>query len=418
VAFDLREPATGGGDLSVQEALAWAGIDTFAPSLLGYGGSTRFDKGLDDPGNASLRPYNPPNSTNCLHSEGCDRTLIPGINPLDQQGSMLLVHPLPGKRRAHTSKFRFARTDVWVRDIDQVIDDAIKRHATNYGAGPDGNKVALVGYSLGGQHVGRTLFRNNPNQQLLHADDGLNVDLHNRDKVIEKVSRVVFLNSLFGPPGSPEEPPGMDDRLTFPLTLNDRSGSDVIWRMPGEPLGCEATCYGHIIPGTQEQVWCQTMEQETLGRVWGGDDPNYPTGLNRAPTFSGYGWNPNVAGQLSTPTLVMQGLKDTVVPTAPGKTPGEHAQAIYDALPSSMTNKVLVQVECASHALLWEGCAGERCTPISGQTPYGGKPNEPWAGPHATLKAALIEWIKYGKFNERDRGSWIVGENGVARTVP
>jgi hypothetical protein len=114
----------------------------------------------------------------------------------------------------------------------------------------------------------------------------------------------------------------------------------------------------------------------------------------------------------------MQGLKDTGLPAGPAA-----GGAIYNALykdlpPASMPNKVLVQVECASHALLWEGCAGERCTPISGQTPYGGKPNEPWAGPHATFKAALIEWIKYGKFNERDRGSWIVGENGVARTAP
>src|SRR5215218_578158 len=44
VLFDLRDRATGGGGLSLQEALARAGIDTFAPSLLGYGRSTRFDE--------------------------------------------------------------------------------------------------------------------------------------------------------------------------------------------------------------------------------------------------------------------------------------------------------------------------------------------------------------------------------------
>jgi hypothetical protein len=88
VAFDLREPGSGDGDssyLSVQEALARAGIDTFAPSLLGYGLSTRFDKGLDDPGNASLRPYPPESPTSCPYPEGCDRTLIPGINPLGDE---------------------------------------------------------------------------------------------------------------------------------------------------------------------------------------------------------------------------------------------------------------------------------------------------------------------------------------------
>ena len=413
VAFDLQYPAPGGGNLSLQEALAWEGIDTFAPSLLSYGKSTRFETGLDDPGNASLRPYDPPDSTSCLYLEGCDYTSIPAINPLDQQGRMLLVHPLAGKRRAHTSKLRFARTDVWVRDIDQVIDDAIERNAKTYGEGPVGNKVALVGYSLGGQHVGRTLYAKNSNKHLLYADDGLNEDLHNRAKVIAKVSRVVFLNSLFG--GQPEEPPMT--RPTFPLTLNDKTGSNALWRMPTELVGCEATCTGHIIPGTPEQIWCQTMEQETKGRVWGGDDPNNPLGLNRAPTFSGYGWNRDVAMQLSTPTLVMQGLKDAVVPTAPpGTTLGQHAQAIYDALPDSMTNKVLVQVECASHALPWEGCSGDRCKTSGGLLPSGAKqPNTPWAGPHATLKAALSEWIKSGKFNERDHGSWIIGENGVVR---
>src|SRR5215204_6584163 len=289
VVFDLRDPATGGGalNLSVQNALAWAGIDTFAPSLLGYGRSTRFDEGLNDPGNASLRPYDPPDGTGCPYPEGCDRTLIPGINPLDQQGTMLLVNPLAGVggRRAHSSKFRFARTDVWVRDIDQVIDDAIKR------ARPTDGKVALVGYSLGGQHVGRTLYADNPNELL-----------ENRDKVIEKVSRVVFVNSLFGGPTEEPDPFGPP---TFPLTLNDQTspppnvgGSNALWQRPGgtDPQACP----GRIIPGTQDQVWWQTMENETVGREWGGTDPIKPTGLNRAPTFSGYGWNSVVAGQLST----------------------------------------------------------------------------------------------------------------------
>jgi pimeloyl-ACP methyl ester carboxylesterase len=389
VVFDLRYRDPGGGEpLSVQNALAWAGIDTFAPSLLGYGRSTRFDEGLNDPGNASLRPYDPPDGTGCPYREGCDRTLIPGINPLDQQGTMLLVNPLAGVggRRAHSSKFRFARTDVWVRDIDQVIDDAIRR------AKPTDGKVALVGYSLGGQHVGRTLYADNPNELL-----------GNRHNVIKKVSRVVFLNSLFG--GATEDPDPYG-RPTFPLTLNDRSGSDALWRMPTAP------CEGQIIPGTQEEVWRQTMEHETVGREWA--DPTHPDGLNRAPTFSGYGWNPHVAGQLklSTPTLVMQGLKDGVLPTGPGT-----GKAIYDALPVSMRKKVLVQVECASHALPWEGCDGGRCTPASG-TPYGGKWGEPWAGPHATLKAALIEWIKSGTFRRAAKGSFIVDKSGVARPAP
>jgi hypothetical protein len=244
---------------------------------------------------------------------------------------------------------------------------------------------------------------------------------------------VAFVNSLFfadGPPGVPPVPPGPTDEPpgvklpSFPLTLNDRLGSDVNWRMPGELLGCEATCYGHIIPGTQERVWCQTLEleQEDFGRKWGGDNPNFPTGLNRAPTFSGYGWTTRVAGQLNKDALVIQGLEDTVLPTGVGS-----GRAIYNALhkdlnlpPSAMPNKVLVGVQCASHALVWEGCAGDRCKPASG-TPYGELPwggASPWAGPHATLKAALIEWIHDGKFNGQKNGSFIVNESGVASSSP
>jgi pimeloyl-ACP methyl ester carboxylesterase len=388
VAFDLRDPsgvtAPGGGalNLSVQKALARAGIDTFAPSLLGYGRSTRFDEGLNDPGNASLKSCTAPGPR---PSEGCDSTFNNLINPLDQQGTMLLGNPLGGQRRAHSSYFRFARTDVWVRDIDQVIDDAIER------ARPTDRKVALVGYSVGGQHVGRTLYADNVNELL-----------DEREKVIEKVSRVVFLNSLFG--GSTDEPDPFAPP-TFPLTLNDKSGSDDLWRISGPD------CSGNrIIPGTKDQVWTQTMEHETVAREWGP-----PGGLNRAPTFRGYGWNPDVAGKLSKHTLVMQGLKDGLLPTGPATGKAIY-EALHKALPESTVNKVLVQVECASHALLWEGCGQgletppERCAPTSG-TPYGGP--APWAGPHATFKAALIEWIMKGTFYGEESGSFTVNQSGV-----
>jgi hypothetical protein len=50
---------------------------------------------------------------------------------LDQQGSDLLAKPLGDQRLPHTSAVRFARTDVWVRDIRQVIEDAIAGAATD-----------------------------------------------------------------------------------------------------------------------------------------------------------------------------------------------------------------------------------------------------------------------------------------------
>ncbi|MFE9694904.1 alpha/beta fold hydrolase [Micromonospora sp. NPDC005806] len=378
--FDLRQPAPEGGELSIQKALARAGIDTFAPNLLGYGRSTRFAHGLNDPGNASLPAYNTDGT--CSYHEGCDRTHL-GLFPLDQQGPMqdptLFTNPLGGQRRAHSSNVRFARVDTFVRDIRQVINDAIAQ------AQPSDGKVTLVGYSAGGQFVGRTLYAANPNPLLPHSD-----------QYIAKVNRVVFAASLFGFPTEETPPPG--GFATFPLHVFVGGG-------PGNlPPDREAACTGRVVPGSREQVAAQVLEEDPVGAQWGGTIPGHPTGLARSPVFSSYGWNTEVAAQLTPPTLVIHGAED-------GLTPPANATAIYNAAP--MTNKVLVTVACGSHTFVWEGCSGHRCTPTSG-TPYGGTPGAPWAGPHSTVRAALIEWIKSGTFNGAPRGQFAVDESGVA----
>ncbi|MFK0256336.1 alpha/beta fold hydrolase [Streptomyces sp. NPDC090445] len=250
--FDLRHRAPGGGTLSTQKALARAGIDTFAPSLLGYGRSTRFDNGLNDPGNPSLRPYLPDGS--CPHPEGCDRSHLP-IFPLDQQGTLLLNNPLDGQRRSHSSKYRCARTDTFVRDVRQVIDGAIAR------AKPTDGKVTLLGYSLGGQTVARTLSAANP-------------VLPDSAAVIAKVNRAAFQSSFFGTPTEEVTPP--TGFTSFPLRLSTEAGSNTSWDMPP---GRDAACTGHIIPGSQRRLWKQLMEEDRLGSTWGGAAPAHPTGL-------------------------------------------------------------------------------------------------------------------------------------------
>ena len=113
---------------SVQEALARAGIDTFAPSLLGYGRSTRFEKASTIPATRASRrvgptaPVHSPRGATAPWSRPSTRSTSRATNP-----TLLWVNPLGEQRRAHSSNFRFARTDVWVRDIDQVIDAAIER---------------------------------------------------------------------------------------------------------------------------------------------------------------------------------------------------------------------------------------------------------------------------------------------------
>lgn len=384
--FDLRQPTPEGPELSLQKALAWAGIDTFAPNLLGYGGSTRFDDGLDDPANASLPAYELDGVT-CGNDVGCDRTHVFAF-PTDQQETLLSINPLGGQLRRHSSNFRFARVDTFVRDIRQVIDYAIAQ------ARPSDRKVTLVGYSAGGQQVARTLYKDNP--VLPHSD-----------KYIAKVNRVVFLSSLFLN-NSIEEVTPPTGWASFPLHVFKTDPATLrteAWPMPADR---DAACTGHVVPGSPEQLGAQIMEEETVGRQWGGTDSAHPTGLARSPVFSSYGWTTDVAKALnpSTPTLVIHGEDDVVSPAV-------NASTIYNSLPVTMTSKVLVKVKCAGHALLWEGCSGSRCAPAAPDVPYGGTPGTPWAGPQATLKAALIEWIKSGTFNDESNGQFTVNESGV-----
>ena len=350
--FDLLYPAPGGGLLSVQEALARAGIDTFAPNLLGYAPSTTFSDGLDDPGNASLRAYE--SDGRCAHPEGCDRTTASNVFELDNQGRSLLTNPLADNRRSHSSSLRFAGTDVWVRDIGQVVDDAIAR------ARPADRRVTLVGFSLGANRVGRALYTPK------HPD------------IAAKVDRVAFLAPIFG--GPLDEP--QNGLVTFPLTLADRAS--VVDAPTSMPPDREQICGGYRVPGADAQTWAQMMSQETVGRSWGGNKAGNPAGLRRLPTFATFGFNTQVAGALGPPTLVMQGLDDDVPPGLGVQS----APMLYDALPDAMTNKVLVQVDCATH-----GFMAERA--------------------HATVKAALIEWITASTFGGEPGGRFVVSASGV-----
>jgi pimeloyl-ACP methyl ester carboxylesterase len=383
VVFDTRYPSAEDGDdgkISLQEALARAGIDTFAPSLLGYGRSTRFDNGLDDPCNASLPAYNADGS--CSFAEGCDRSFFTGIFPLNQQTTALGVNPLAGRRCAHSSGFRFARTDVWADDVIRVIDDAIAL------AQPDNGKVVLVGNSLGGVSVARALYR-----------------LGNQAE--NKVQRVVFLSSFFDrlagevPINLPTEEEGLPQAAlstSFPLALFPLPG--------GEPSqGDDSACSGRAIPGLNDDLREQLIKLDVLSRDWGGNDPTNPTGLLRAPTFSNYGWNPAVAATFTIPTLVLHGFLDDQVPLS-------NSDHIYDAL-TSVPNKTLVQLKCAVHAMMWEGCSGARCDDGNPHTkPYGGH-SQKWAGPYSTVAAALIEWVKHGTFNGAESGRFVINESGV-----
>ena len=185
---------------------------------------------------------------------------------------------------------------------------------------------------------------------------------------------------------------------SFPLALFGLPGGET-------PQEGDSACAGRSIPGLADNLREQLIQSDVLGRDWGGNDPTNPTGLLRAPTFSNYGWNPAVAATFTIPTLVVHGFLDDLLPLS-------NSDHIYDSL-TSVTNKALVQVKCAGHAMGWEGCSGARCDDGDpNTTPYGGN-SQVWAGPYSTVIAALIEWVKHGTFNGAGSGRFVINESGV-----
>jgi pimeloyl-ACP methyl ester carboxylesterase len=399
VSFDLRHPTAEdpeGGTISLQDALARAVKDNFAPYMIGYGLSSRL--AVDDRCNASLPAYNADGRCSVV---GCDRTRNASVFPLSQQtryfGDGLLPAGVdglgvnPGEPMCvHSSPYYFARTDVFARDILRVIDDAIAK------AQPRGGKIVLLGSSFGGASTARALY-------LLGAEAG------------RKVRRVVFMSSIFNrlpgvpvavnPPTEEEDLPPLELSTSFPLALN-RFG----WAGVGPVGGTRDTfCSGRVIPGTPQETAEQLMDLDPLGSSWGGSVPGEPTGLLRSPTFTNYGWNPSVAATFTLPTLVLHGFDDVTSPTP-------NSNNIFNAL-TSVSNKVLLQVECGSHQVHQEGCSGNRCDDGDPSTTPYGQDSQVWAGPYETAAAAIVEWVKYGTFDGSECGQFFVNASGIASEV-
>ncbi|MFC9769189.1 alpha/beta hydrolase, partial [Rhodococcus jostii] len=349
-SFDLQHTTAATGPLSLQEALANAGIDTFAPDLLGYALSTRLS--LDDPKNAS-RPEC--TSTGDPTIDQCDRSRNKFIFPLDQQ-KRLQPNPLGTSYANHSSATYFGTTALWARDIRQVVNDALTKTGLP--------TVSLLGYSFGGPRVGRTL------QQL-----GITA--------ADRIDRLIFMASLFDTlPPSSEYPTGHVDYPTdeadlkpfetstsFPLVLNT-----VGWDNPSAD---------RIPPGADKALAKQAQLLDAVGAKWGGSATT-PAGFVRSPTFTVSGWNKDVAAAITIPTLVLHGTEDRSVLPA-------NAPHLYDALTTEQ--KVLIELDCASHFLHYETAPT-------------------WEGPHKAVADAIIEWVRSATFTGKTTGQFTIDCDG------
>ena len=97
-------------------------------------------------------------------------------------------------------------------------------------------------------------------------------------------------------------------------------------------------CDNQVDPGIRDVIWQSIMSFDSLGTAW------LPGGVMRVRIASYWGWNEEFAARVTTPTLIMVGKQDGLLPAA---------EALYPDL-TATDNKVLVAMECATHFAVWE----------------------------------------------------------------
>lgn len=389
--FDLRYE-----DYSLMEALAKRGVDTFAANHLGFGFSSFIElpeltdghDPMEDPCNASLPLCNPVVDA-CSPIAGvcdCPGPPAPGLR-IDQQGSTRYLNPNPlNGRCGHQSNTRFQRVTNQVAQLDLVIEDALAKTGVE--------KVHLLALSAGGAPVGKYLG-----------------DVPGAASNKAKVASVIFLDSVGfrGLNGLPEQPTG---RLpTWPLGVIDRADMMDNFKLRGTTCRggdeCDPTCPddpdcasgftrcpGRVVPAVPDALWAAIQARDPVGAGWGPQ----PVGLSRYAIVSRFGWNATVAANIRIPALVLHGLKDNIVdpavsveiwsssplqdppPTTAGECAPGYAWRTFPAPACRLDNRTLERLDCGSHILMLETCAGEGCV-----------------DPHRTVQKRIADWILTGR---------------------
>lgn len=183
------------------------------------------------------------------------------------------------------------------------------------------------------------------------------VDFLRQSRNVEKVHLVAW--SLGGPraAGYAAQYPGKVDRIVLlaPAYNRNRNASapDVL-PVPGaaftkqshqdfvanweRQVGCE----NQYDPAVSDAVWQAMLESDPVGATWG-------TGVRRAPRTTTWGWNRDVVANTMTPMLLVAAIEDRQVPAS-------RVNEMYEDLGASQ--KVLLDLGCASHNAMWESNAG------------------------------------------------------------
>lgn len=246
----------------------------------------------------------------------------------------LIPNPLPS-RCAPNYRHQLTSSQTDWDEIDAVVDYIRELRGVE--------KVSLIGWSLGGERTGGYAAR--------HPD---------------KIDKLILYAPVYQR-ASPSKPPRDFPRAGVPMTLQTR---DALMNRRWES---GVACDNQVDPDIRDVVWRTIMAYDPLGAVWGP-----PEGVMRVRTAEYWGWNSEYAARLSVPTLIMVGKQDGLL---------DAGRALYEDIGRTQ-NKVLVEMDCATHFAVWE------------------------ASQHRFMHEASRIWLESGEFRGRRIGRVSVGYGG------
>jgi pimeloyl-ACP methyl ester carboxylesterase len=257
------------------------------------------------------------------------------VNPAQQ--SILIPHPLAAPC-AHSYPFRLTDTNSDNDDIGAVVDYIRALRGVE--------RITIAGWSGVGPQAGSYAVKNH-----------------------EKLDKLVFYAPNYLRT-SPTNPPAILPQPGFPMNLRTRPMLEADWQS-------QVACEGQFEPEIRDVVWRRIMDFEPVGRTWGPLE-----GVMRARTVTVWGWNATTAPALTVPMLIIVGQNDTLL---------SQGRDLYQDLGSE--DKVLVEVPCASHFLVWET-------------------------QHKILHKASREWLRKGSLKGVRQGVFVVDADGDIVRVP
>jgi pimeloyl-ACP methyl ester carboxylesterase len=177
----------------------------------------------------------------------------------------------------------------------------------------------------------------------------------------DKVRRIVWL----APAYNRAAPPAAPAALPAPgAAFNTQSRADFFANWDRQ-VGCP----DQYDPAIADGIWSAIADSDPVGATWG-------PGVRRAPLTTTWGWNQAVVAKMRVPALIVTGVHDKQVDPA-------RVHELYADLGS--TDKVLIDLACASHNAMWE----------RGRT---------------TLYRASLEWLDRGTVEGSKQGILALGQ--------